>query len=66
MSIICKELINSTTQKISSSMKKSNRPQVSVKINGHKISALYNTGVDDCCMTAAEFSVPSGKKTLET
>jgi hypothetical protein len=52
--IVFKELIKSTIQKLSSSMKKSERLQVSVKINGHKISALYDTEADICCMTAAK------------
>ena len=28
---------------------------VSLNINGHKIKALYDTGADLCCMTAAKF-----------
>ena len=36
-------------------MKKSKKPWVSVNINGHKISALYDTGADICCTTAASF-----------
>jgi hypothetical protein len=55
MSIVYKELKNSTIQKLSSSMKKSKRPHVSVNINGYKISALFDTGTDVCRMTAAKF-----------
>jgi hypothetical protein len=64
MSILYKELLKSPIQKLSSSMKKSIRPQVFVKINGHKISALYDTRADICCMTAAKFMqvFPVGKR----
>jgi hypothetical protein len=55
MSIVYKELINSTISKLSSSLKKSKKPFVSVNINGHKIKALKDTGADLCCMTAAKF-----------
>jgi predicted aspartyl protease len=55
MSIVYKELINSMINKLSSSIKKSKRPVVSVNINGHIIKALYDTGADLCCMTAAKF-----------
>jgi hypothetical protein len=55
MSIVYRELINSTINKLSSSIKKSKKPMVSLTINGHKIKALYDTGADLCCMTAAKF-----------
>jgi hypothetical protein len=64
MSIVYKELINSTINKLSSSIKKSKRPVVSVKINGHIIKALYDIGADLCCMTAAKFKqvLPVGQR----
>ena len=55
MSIVYRELINSTTNKLSSSIKRSKKPTVLVTINGQKIKALYDTGADLCCMTAAKF-----------
>ncbi len=55
MSIVYRELINSTINKLSSSITKSKKPMVSLTINGHKIKALYDTGADLCCMTAAKF-----------
>jgi hypothetical protein len=55
MSIVYRELINSTINKLSSSIKKLKKPMVLLTINGHKIKALYDTGADLCCMTAAKF-----------
>ena len=64
MSIVYKELINSTIQKLSASMKKVKRPHVLVNINGHQISALYDTGADMCCMSDTLFRkvFPVGKR----
>jgi hypothetical protein len=55
MSIVYRELINSTINKLSSSITKSKKPKVALTINGHKIKALYDTGANICCMTAAKF-----------
>jgi len=57
MSIVYKELINSTIQKLSSSNKRSKRPLVLVNINGHAFLDILmcDTGADMCCMTAAIF-----------
>ena len=64
MSIVYRELINSTINKLSSSIKRSKKPTVLVTINGQKIKALYDTGADLCCMTAAKFRqlFPVGKR----
>ena len=64
MSIVYRELINSTINKLSSSVKRSKKPTVLVTINGQKIKALYDTGADLCCMTAAKFRqlFPVGKR----
>jgi hypothetical protein len=65
MPIVYKELINSNINKISSSLKKFKKSVVSVNINGHIIMALYDTGADLCCMTAAKFRqvFPVNKRT---
>ena len=41
--------------------KRFKRPLASVKINWHKISALYDTGADICCMTARQL-FPVGQR----
>ena len=43
MSIVYKELINSTINKLNSLFTKSKQPNVSVKMNVQRISALYDT-----------------------
>jgi len=55
MSIVYKELINNTINKLNSSFIKPQRPYVAVNINGHRITALYDTGADVCCMSSKAF-----------
>jgi hypothetical protein len=64
MSIVYKELVNSTIQKLSSNLKRPKRPNILVNVNEHKISAPFDTGANVCCMTAAKFRqvFPVGKR----
>jgi len=55
MSNIYRDLINSTINKIKASVIKPKRPYVPVFLNGHKITALYDTGADICCMSSTYF-----------
>jgi hypothetical protein len=55
MSNIYCDLINSTINKIKASVIKPVRPYVPVFLNGHKVSALYDTGADLCCMSSGVF-----------
>ncbi len=55
MAIIYRDLIKSTINKIKASVIKPVRPYVPVFLNGHKVSALYDTGVDICCMSSSVF-----------
>jgi hypothetical protein len=47
--------IVNTIAKLNASLKKPFRPYVSVQMNGHKLSALYDTGADICCMSSEAF-----------
>jgi hypothetical protein len=64
MSNIYRDLINSTINKIKASVIKPKRPYVPVFLNGHKVSALYDTGADICCMSSSYFRkyFPVGKR----
>jgi hypothetical protein len=64
MSTIYHDLITSTINKIKASVIKPKRPYVPVFLNGHKVSALYDTGADICCMSSSMFQkyFPVGKR----
>ncbi len=49
------DLIVITIAKLNASLKKPLRPYVSVHMNGHKMSALYDTGAYICCMSSTAF-----------
>ena len=49
------DLIVNTIAKLNASLKKPLRPYVSVQMKGHKLSALYDTGADICCMSSTAF-----------
>jgi hypothetical protein len=48
-------LIVNTIAKLNASLKKPFRPYVSVQMNGHKLSALNDTGANICCMSSEAF-----------
>ena len=64
MSTIYRDLITSTINKIKASVIKPKRPYVPVFLNGHKVTALYDTGADICCMSSSYFRkyFPVGKR----
>ena len=49
------DLIVNTIAKLNAFLKKPIRPYVSVQMNGHKLSTLYDTGADICCMSSKAF-----------
>jgi hypothetical protein len=55
MAGIYHNLIVSTISKLNASFKKPVRPYVSFLINGHRLSALYDTGANICCMSSETF-----------
>jgi hypothetical protein len=55
MANIYRDLIKSTINKIKASVIEPVRPYVPVFLNGHKVSALYDTGADICCMSSSVF-----------
>ncbi len=44
-----------TIAKLNASLKNPLRPYVSVHMNGHQMSALYDTGANICCMSSTAF-----------
>ncbi len=64
MSIVYKELLNNTIQKLSASLKRPNRLSILVNTNGHQSSAPFDTGPNMCCMMATKFRqvLPVGKR----